>query len=473
MPNLVIFEQHVEDHGPIARTRAVFELRCGAMSLGERLSRYYDDTPVHHLIRGYLAGVHRQVLAERGRSIGVNTLEDAFNDDLLIIDGATLATRGSRLPDLQGPDEIGFIREVVNHRREGDSRLAAVHREGGRLLYLRLCKKTARDLVSKGGFDLGEIMDEVWRTPSIAKRQLEDEELLVMTYPWVLIEHNSEAIIEDFELYRERDSGEALVDPSTAFLNHGRRVPSAVGNPGSDASVYIGRGAAVGAFVSFDVSEGPIVVEDDVTIESHCNIKGPSYVGSHSTLWAFADVKEGCSLGPWSRVCGQIEEVIFQGYMHKFHVGFVGHSYLGEGVNVGDQTVTSNLKNDRTPVEVHLAPDPGRHINTGRLYAGSLIGDGAATGTNTNLTTGAVVEPMSTVVSSAASPKYINGFLWNGRHLPWPFGNAYGAFRILMEERLHRKLPEGHEELFRHVYDAMKGTRRRLRKGGGYGARGG
>jgi len=213
------------------------------------------------------------------------------------------------------------------------------------------------------------------------------------------------------------------------------------------------------------VSEGPIIVEDDVNIESHCNVRGPSYVGSNSTLCAFADVKEGCALGPWSRVCGQIEEVIFQGYMHKFHVGFVGHSYLGEGVNLGDQTVTSNLKNDRTPVEVHLAPDPGRHINTGRLYCGSLIGDGAATGTNTNLTTGAVVEPMSTVVSSAASPKYVNGFLWNGRHLPWPFSKAYGALRILMEERLHRKLPEGHRELFRHVYDAMRSTRRKLRRG--------
>jgi len=181
-------------------------------------------------------------------------------------------------------------------------------------------------------------------------------------------------------------------------------------------------------------------------------------------VWAFADVKEGCSLGPWSRVCGQLEEVIFQGYVHKFHVGFVGHTYLGEGVNLGAQTVTSNLKNDRTPVEVHLGPDISRRINTGRLFAGSLVGDGVATGTNTNLTTGAVVEPLSNVVSTSATPKYVNGFLYNGRHLPSPFGTAYGALRILMEQRLQRKLPAGHEALYRHVYDAMKGTRRQLRR---------
>jgi acetyltransferase-like isoleucine patch superfamily enzyme len=280
-----------------------------------------------------------------------------------------------------------------------------------------------------------------------------------MTYPWILIEHNGAAIAEDFALYaRGRQTGAAL-DPSTAFTDGRGRVQGT-------APVHLGRGTVVGAFVSFDVSEGPIIVEENVTIESHCHIKGPAYVGSHSTLWAFADVKEGCSLGPWSRVCGQIEEVIFQGYAHKFHVGFVGHSYIGEGVNLGDQTVTSNLKNDRSPVHVQMSPEAGRQIDTGRLYCGSLIGDGAATGTNTNLTTGAVVEPLSTVVSPAATPKYVNGFLYDGRHLPWPFANAYGALRILLEERMQRSLPEGHEALFRHVYDEMRGLRRILRRSG-------
>ena len=469
MPNLVVFEQCAEDHGPVGRTRPVCELRCGSMSLGDRLARHYDGASIHHLVRGYLAGVHSQVLTERGQHVRVNALQEALGDDVLIVDGAVLATRGSRLPDIQGDDEIGFVRDVVNHEMTGDGGLTAVHRKGGRLAYLRLRRETAGELVAKVGCDLQKIADEARRTPSIAQRRLEAGELRVMTYPWTLIEQSGAAIAEDFELYREKSADGAAVDPSTAFLAHGRRIPGAEGNLGG-ASVHLGRGTMVGAFVSFDTSEGPIIVENDVAIESHCHIKGPAYVGPHSTLWAFADVKENCSLGPWSRVCGQIEEVIFQGYMHKFHVGFVGHSYLGEGVNLGDQTVTSNLKNDRTPVVVHLAPETDRHINTGSLYCGSLIGDGAATGTNTNLTTGAVIEPMSTIVSAAATPKYVSGFLYNGRHLPWTFGGAYEAFRILVEERLQRKLPEGYEELFRQVYDAMRSTRRRLRKGRSWSA---
>jgi len=459
MPNLVVFEQHAEDCGPVGRTRPIFELRCGSMSLGERLVRRYEGAPVFHQVRHYLAEVHGQILGERGGSARVNGLEEALADEVLIVDGAVLATNASRLPDIQGPDEIGIVREVVNYKVEKGSGLAPVYREGGRVVYARLGRKAVGELVAKAGWDLGGILEAAGRSAAISKRQLEDGELAVMTYPWHLIEHNPETIAEDFEWYRGKSAGKAEIDPSTAFLKHGRRVSA------EEAPVHIGRGTTVGAFVSFDVSEGPIIVEEDVTIESHCNIKGPSYVGRNSTLWAFADVKESCSLGPWSRVCGQVEEVIFQGYMHKFHVGFVGHSYLGEGVNIGDQTVTSNLKNDRTSVVVHLGPEVNRHIDTGSLYCGSLIGDGAATGTNTNLTTGAVVEPLSSIVSAMATPKYVSGFLYNGRHLPWPFGGAYEAYRILVEERLQRRLPEGNEALFRRVYGDMKGVRRGLRMG--------
>ena len=403
------------------------------------------------------------MMAERGLSAGINRLTEALDDDVLIVDGAVLATGSSALPDLDGPDEMGVIEEVVDHRPDGDA-LTPVRREGGRLVYLRLGRERARDLVSKLGPDLAEILAEARRTASIPVRQLEEGEIQVMTYPWLLIEHNGEAIAEDYETYRDRSCGEALVDPAAVFLRHGRRAAGAWGEDGSEVPVYLGPGTTVGAFVTIDVSEGPIIVGDDVTIESHCSIKGPTCVGNGSTVWAFADVKEGCSLGPWCRVCGQLEEVIFQGYMHKFHVGFVGHTYLGEGVNLGAQTVTSNLKNDRTPVEVHLGPDTGRRINTGRLFAGALVGDGVATGTNTNLTTGAVVEPLSNLVSTQATPKYVNGFLYHGRHLPSPFTTAYNALQILMEQRLQRKLPAGHEELYRHVYDEMKEMRRELRR---------
>jgi len=302
----------------------------------------------------------------------------------------------------------------------------------------------------------------------VGLRGLSPDELPVMTYPWQLVARNAEMIAEDFLAAGGTGlASGAIVDPGTVWLRDGRRLAAPGSGPGAGsdvAPVRVGTGSTVGAFVSFDLSAGPVLVGRNVTIESHCHLKGPASIGDGSTLWAFTDLKEGCSLGPRCRVCGQLEEVICQGYMHKFHVGFLGHSYVGEGVNLGDQTVTSNLKNDRTPVDVHLGPQAKRHVSTGSLYAGALLGDGATTGTNTNLTTGAVVEPLSSVVSAQATPKYVNGLLVNGRHLPWPFAPAYKALQILLSQRLGRRLPDGHEELYRHVYEQLRQDRRLVRQ---------
>lgn len=459
--NIVIFGQHYEDYIPINRTRPPYELRCGSISLGDRIARHYSNETIFYQTRDHIAHVYKQTLGSRGIEPLVNMLEQALNDDVLIIDGAILATKASKLPEPQGKNEIGVIREIINYKEGPHDALTPIYRE--RLVYLRLNKNTARGLVQKSGPNLNKLIEEARK--NVKTKKLEDQKILLMTYPWLLIEHNGETVTEDFELYRGKSSGKATIDKWVSFLKKGEKIPNAREHLGSDdLPLYFGEGATVGPFVSFDVSEGPIIIEDNVTIEPHCSIKGPSYIGNNSTVWTFTDLKEGCSLGQRSRVCGQLEKVISQGYFHKFHVGFIGHSYIGEGVNIGEQTVTSNLKNDRTSIVMHLGPAINRRINTGLIYAGTLFGDGVAVGTNTNLITGAVVEPLSNIVSSEATPKYVNGFLYKGKHLPWSFKKAYGAVRIIMEERLGRKLPDGYETLLKDVYDSMRDIKRELRR---------
>ncbi|MFQ3649532.1 MAG: hypothetical protein SNJ75_04310 [Gemmataceae bacterium] len=61
---------------------------------------------------------------------------------------------------------------------------------------------------------------------------------------------------------------------------------------------------------------------------------------------------------------GEIEESIVHGHSNKAHDGFLGHSYLGEWINLGASTQTSDLRNEYTPVEVtlgeHRIPHPDR-----------------------------------------------------------------------------------------------------------------
>ena len=58
----------------------------------------------------------------------------------------------------------------------------------------------------------------------------------------------------------------------------------------------------------------------------------------------------GTSLGPVCRVRGEVEASVFLGFSNKAHDGFVGHSYLGEWVNLGALTTTSDLKNNYSPI---------------------------------------------------------------------------------------------------------------------------
>jgi len=460
--HLLVFEQLWEEHGPLARTRPVLALRCGTMSLGDRLAAHYQPAAVFHQVRAALAPVHAELLARRGSPVRVNELAAALAADVLIVDGAVLAGTGGALPAAEGGDEVGIVHDVIDHAPGPAGRLEPVRRPGGRIAYVRLRRATAAALLARCGPDLPALLAAARADAGIAARPVPAGEIEVMTYPWQLLERNGAAIRADHAAGGSRVAASARVDPTVAWLRDGARVPPPGSGPGA-AAASIGAETVIGAFVSLDVSEGPILIGANVVIQPHAHIEGPAYIGDGSTVWAHAHLKPGCSLGPRSRVCGQLEEVILQGLMHKFHAGFLGHSYVGEGVNLGDQTVTSNLKNDRTPVEVHLAPGPLRRIDTGRLYVGSLLGDGVATGTNTNLTTGCVVEPLSCIVSAEATPKYVSGLLLRGRPLPWPFASAYNAFRILVSERLAWPLPEGHETLFRQVYADLKATRRRLR----------
>ncbi len=96
----------------------------------------------------------------------------------------------------------------------------------------------------------------------------------------------------------------------------------------------------------------------------------------------------GGSYGPMCKIGGEAEANIVQGYSNKYHDGFLGHSYLGEWVNLAAGTQTSDLRNDYGPIRVSVA---GRRISTGRTKIGSYIGDHSKTGLAALLNTGSVI----------------------------------------------------------------------------------
>jgi UDP-N-acetylglucosamine diphosphorylase / glucose-1-phosphate thymidylyltransferase / UDP-N-acetylgalactosamine diphosphorylase / glucosamine-1-phosphate N-acetyltransferase / galactosamine-1-phosphate N-acetyltransferase len=179
----------------------------------------------------------------------------------------------------------------------------------------------------------------------------------------------------------------------------------------------IAEGATVDPLVVLDTSAGGIVIEEGAVIHSYTRLNGPCYVGRKSTVLG-GDVS-GCAIGPVCKVRGEISVTTMLGYSNKGHDGFVGHSYLGRWVNLGAGTITSNLKNTYSPVEMWT---PDGEQTTGLQFLGTMFGDHAKTGIGLSLTTGTVVGTGANVFEKMP-PKAVPPFSWGS-------GAPYSTYRL-------------------------------------------
>jgi UDP-N-acetylglucosamine diphosphorylase/glucosamine-1-phosphate N-acetyltransferase len=215
----------------------------------------------------------------------------------------------------------------------------------------------------------------------------------LIDYPWQLVHATPAEISRQFANATPRRAGD--VSSGAHLLN-------------ADA-IHIGNGSRVMPGVVLDAEGGPIYIGDNVTIRPNAVVSGPCYIGDRCTIQVGANIREGTSLGMGSKIGGEVEGTIVHGYSNKQHDGFLGHSYVGEWVNLGADTVTSDLKNTYGTVRVAIN---GREIDSGEMFVGAIIGDHTKTGINVALPTGCVIGFAANVMVSDYSPKFVPSFSW-------------------------------------------------------------
>lgn len=174
-----------------------------------------------------------------------------------------------------------------------------------------------------------------------------------------------------------------------------------------DPTHLISLGATVEPGVVFDLRQGAVVIDQGTEVRSGSWLEGPLYVGPGTRV--LGGFLRGSVFGPECRVRGEISTSVFLGFANKSHDGFVGHSVVGQWVNLGAGTTTSNLKNTYGPVRLDVQ---GKRIETGRLNLGSLIGDHVKTAIGTLLATGTVISAGANVFGPPTPPKYVPPFAW-------------------------------------------------------------
>ncbi len=169
--------------------------------------------------------------------------------------------------------------------------------------------------------------------------------------------------------------------------------------------------ASVWPMSMFDTTNGPILIDQGATIRPGAVLIGPCAVLASATVLDHATIRAGTVIGPSCKVAGEVSGTIFQGHSNKSHDGFVGDSCIGEWVNLGAGTTTSNLLNTYAEVLAKATPD-GKHERTGQQFLGAILGDHVKTAIATRLMTGCIVHTGAML----AEPGFIDGciprFAW-------------------------------------------------------------
>jgi len=198
-----------------------------------------------------------------------------------------------------------------------------------------------------------------------------------------------ERIRADLELWKKQKG--VKLHKSKSLAGDGVRIL------GDANRAHVHKNATLLPGVVLDAREGPIVIDDGAEISPFSYLKGPLYIGKDARI---DDARIGDSvIGRACRIGGEVENSFFGDFSNKHHEGFVGHSIIGQWVNLGALTTTSDLKNNYGEIRLNVPEDftPSgaprlTERRTGRIKFGAIAGDCVKTAIGTMLNTGTVLD---------------------------------------------------------------------------------
>jgi UDP-N-acetylglucosamine diphosphorylase/glucosamine-1-phosphate N-acetyltransferase len=212
----------------------------------------------------------------------------------------------------------------------------------------------------------------------------------------------------------------------------------------------------------FNTTSGPIYLGKNSEVWEGTVIRGAFALCEESSVKLGAKVYGATTVGPHSRIGGEVNNSVIFGYSNKGHDGFLGNSVLGEWCNIGADSNNSNLKNNYSEVKLWNYPKQG-FASTGLQFCGLIMGDHSKCGINTMFNTGTVVGVSANIFGAGFPRNFIPSFSWGGPQgiTDYKLEKASETAALVMERR-HIKFDEQEQMLLSNVYDLTK----KYRQGG-------
>ena len=153
------------------------------------------------------------------------------------------------------------------------------------------------------------------------------------------------------------------------------------------------------------VIDGPCIIEDDVTIDDFCKIKGPTYISKGSFI-GMSSLIRNCMMGNKTRIgfnC-EIARSYLLGGDKISHQNIILDSIIGENVWFGAYAATVNVLSTKQKISYEI--EKGKSIDTGIDRFGALVGNNCTISTSVIIMPGrhiqadTFVKPETTVAKS-------------------------------------------------------------------------
>lgn len=352
MKNIIFFDDEQWDHLlPLTYTKPICQLRTGILTIQEKWEKHLK------LSSSYIT---QDYLSEK--------FPIHIKSDNLLINGGLLPT----------PKLLALIQDLE---------LNEALLDGEELLVARLNNDQFEHLTNDEAIDELKGMD-------ISN---EEDTIVRIKRPHHLFEYAASELEKDFDLITSGRKSQKLSDtnrtlnPSRIFLEEGAKVEFATLNA-STGSIYIGKNA--------EIMEGAM-------------IRGGLGLCDHSVVKMGAKLYGANTIGPWSKVGGEVGNSVLLGYSNKGHDGYLGNSVLGEWCNLGADTNNSNLKNNYAEVKLWSYVE-NRFTKTGLQFCGLIMGDHSKCGINTMFNTGTVIGVSCNIYGDGFPRNFVPSFSWGG-----------------------------------------------------------
>lgn len=271
-----------------------------------------------------------------------------------------------------------------------------------------------------------------------------NDNVLTVEHTWDIFSKNDAAIREDF-IYLTED-------------RKSQSIPKSV-NVIAPENIFIEEGAKL-EFVTLNASTGPIYIGKNSEIMEGTVIRGPFALCENAQVKLNAKVYGATTVGPGSRIGGEVKNSVLFANSNKGHDGFLGDSVLGEWCNIGADSNNSNLKNNYEEVKLWSYETEG-FAKTGLQFCGLMMGDHSKCGINTMFNTGTVVGVSANIFGSGFPRNFVPSFSWGGAagFTTYVTKKAFETAKLVMGRR-NIDFDEIESGILEHIFEETKKWRK-------------